>query len=93
MSEEIEYTEKKFQSRKFLVWFMWLIITVLVIAFCVVTMFCTKTILESMTSLIEKTLGWFFAISMMYLGMNAGQKVGVALADSITTKLDAEEEK
>lgn len=93
MSTEVEVTENtsKLQSRKFIVWLVWLVITVLVIAFCTATMIVTRQIVESLTLLIEKTLAWFFAISMMYLGVNVGQKVGVALADSINTKTANEE--
>lgn len=80
----------KFQSRKFLVWIVWLVISILIIGFCAVVMVVTKQILESMTGLIENTLGYFFAISMMYLGMNAGQKIGTALADSLSNKKEGE---
>lgn len=79
-------TEEKLNSRKFVVWITWLIIAIAVIVFCTVVMIVTKNITESLTSLIEKTLGWFFAVSMMYLGVNAGQKVGLALADKIENK-------
>ncbi len=82
MADEVK---SKFDSRKFLVWVVWLFITVIVIAFCTVTMIVTRQIVAELTSLIEKTLAWFFAISMMYLGVNAGQKVGFAFADSLAT--------
>ena len=81
-----EEKTKKTDSRKFVVWLVWLIITVLVIAYCIVISIITKTITEQVTSLILKTLGWFFAISMMYLGVNVGQKVGLAFADKIMLK-------
>lgn len=82
MADEVK---SKFDSRKFLVWVVWLFITVIVIAFCTVTMIITRQIVAELTSLIEKTLAWFFAISMMYLGVNVGQKVGFAFADSLAT--------
>lgn len=88
--EEME--KGKMQSRKFLVWITWLIITIAVIAFCTIVMFCTHSIVESMTSLIEKTLGWFFAVSMMYLGANAGQKVGLAVSEAIAKNKEGEQE-
>lgn len=81
-----EEKTKKTDSRKFVVWLVWLIITVLVIAYCIVISIITKTITEQVTSLILKTLGWFFAISMMYLGVNVGQKVGLAFADKLMPK-------
>ena len=76
----------KMNSRKFIVWLVWLLITLVLFAFCTIVMLVTKQILESMTSLIEKTLTYFFSISMMYLGCNASQKVGVAFADAIVNK-------
>lgn len=45
-------------------------------------MVVTNQIIETMTTLIEKTLTYFFAISMMYLGVNVGQKIGFAVSDA-----------
>ena len=87
MAEESNKETKKTDSRKFVVWLTWLII--LVIAWCAVVMIVTKQIVESLVSLAEKTLAWFFAVSMMYLGVNVGQKVGFAFADALTTKYEA----
>ncbi len=84
--------DEKMKSRKFAVWLVWLILTVLIVLFCTVVMIITHEITESMTSLIEKTLSWFFAISMMYLGMNAGQKAAFALSDAITGQKEKDEE-
>ena len=87
---------KKTDSRKFVVWIVWLIITILVIAFCAITMIVTKKITDNLVGLIEKVLGWFFAISMMYLGVNVGQKVGLAFANKLLLKEESsieEEEK
>lgn len=78
-----EKETKKTDSRKFVVWLTWLVITVLVIAWCAVVMIATKQIVDSLVSLAEKTLAWFFAISMMYLGVNVGQKVGLAFAEKL----------
>lgn len=89
MAEESNKETKKTDSRKFVVWLTWLIITILVIAWCAVVMIVTKQIVESLVSLAEKTLAWFFAVSMMYLGVNVGQKVGFAFADALTTKYEA----
>lgn len=78
-----EETQTKLKSRKFIVWMVWLVLTVLILAFSIGVMIVTKTMPETLTGLIEKELGWFFAVSMMYLGMNAGQKTAFALSDAI----------
>lgn len=88
--EKDEEKTKKTDSRKFVVWLVWLIITVLVIAWCALVMIITKQIQEQLIGLVEKALSYFFAISMMYLGVNVGQKVGLAFADKLT--MQAEEE-
>lgn len=67
-------TDSKLSSRKFIVWLIWLILTIGVGAY---------TFVAQSTALLEKTLDSFFAISMMYLGMNAGQKIGFALSDAL----------
>ena len=87
-----EKETKKTDSRKFVVWLTWLVITVLVIAWCAVVMIATKQIVDSLVSLAEKTLAWFFAISMMYLGVNVGQKVGLAFAERILKQEDKDVE-
>lgn len=74
MSEEKTQTDSKLSSRKFVVWLVWLVIT----AGTVVYMFIAKD-----SALVEKTLDSFFYISMMYLGMNVGQKVGFAISDAL----------
>lgn len=90
MEKEEEKT-KKTDSRKFVVWLVWLVITILVIAFCAVTMIVTKKITDNLVGLVEKVLSWFFAISMMYLGVNAGQKIGLAFADKVSIKKEEPE--
>lgn len=87
-----EKETKKTDSRKFVVWLTWLVITVLVIAWSAVVMIATKQIVDSLVSLAEKTLAWFFAISMMYLGVNVGQKVGLAFAEKILKQEDKDVE-
>ena len=87
-----EQTDTKMKSRKFAVWLVWLVLTIFVIVFSVVVMVVSQTMPETLTGLIEKVLGWFFAVSMMYLGMNAGQKVGFALSDAISAKAESETE-
>lgn len=77
--------EKKTDSRKFVVWLIWLIITILVIAWCALVMIITKQIQDQLIGLIEKALAYFFAVSMMYLGVNVGQKVGLSIADALSS--------
>lgn len=84
--------DEKLKSRKFAVWLVWLVLTVIILLFCALVMIITKEITESMTSLIEKTLSWFFAISMMYLGVNAGQKAAFAIGDALGTKKETNTE-
>ena len=81
----------KLQSRKFLVWFVWCVIVIANLVIDAVVIVCTKNVTAEMLSLTEKVLGWFFAISMMYLGMNVSQKVGFALSDALTSKGEKEE--
>lgn len=83
--------DEKLKSRKFAVWVVWAILTILVILFCTAVMIITHNITSELTSLIEKVLGWFFAISMMYLGVNAGQKAAFAIGDAISGKKGSEE--
>lgn len=86
--DEVQNEEKnsKLSSRKFVVWLTWLIVTVLVLGYGIVVTVITKQIVDSCVSLIEKVLGWFFGISMMYLGMNVGQKVGMSVAENMKGK-------
>ena len=86
--EKEEKEAKKTDSRKFVVWIVWLIVTLLVIAFCAAVMIITKKFADNLVDLIEKSLSWFFAISMMYLGVNVGQKVGLAFADKISKQAE-----
>lgn len=83
---------KKTDSRKFIVWLVWLIIAILVIAWCAIVMIITKQIQEQLIGLVEKVLSWFFAISMMYLGVNVGQKGALAFADALKNKYSNKEE-
>lgn len=87
-----EQNDSKMTSRKFVVWLVWLVLTIFVTVFSVVVMVVSQTMPDTLTGLIEKVLGWFFAVSMMYLGMNAGQKAAFALSDAISTKTEEETE-
>lgn len=76
-------TSKKTDSRKFVVWLVWLLIA---LAIGVYTFIAKDTIL------LEKVLGWFFTLSMMYLGVNVGQKGALAFADALKNKYSNKEE-
>lgn len=97
MSEEkdVETGEKssKFQSRKFLVWVVWGVITFVVAV--VVIICCIKNILEAKTAieLLTAVIQDFFYISLLYLGVNAGQKIGFAVSDAIANKPSSNEER
>lgn len=99
MSEEKE-TEtggkekaSKFQSRKFLVWIVWGVITfvvdVVVIICCIKNILEAKTAIELLTAVIQD----FFYISLLYLGVNAGQKIGFAVSDAIASKSSNDDER
>ena len=76
----------KLQSRKFVVWVTWLIVAVISIVLAGITVILTKQFTEYVASLTEKVLSWFFAISMMYLGVNVVQKGAFAIADVFAKK-------
>lgn len=83
----------KFQSRKFLVWIVWGVITFVVAA--VVIICCIKNILEAKTAieLLTAVIQDFFYISLLYLGVNAGQKIGFAVSDAIASKSSNDDER
>jgi hypothetical protein len=62
-----EKKTSKLQSRKFIVWLTWLIISLGVIALS----FIRTT---SSDDLILEVLKYFFGVSMLYLGVNVAQK-------------------
>ena len=76
-------TSKKTDSRKFVVWLVWLLIALAISVYA----FIAKD-----TTLLEKVLGWFFTLSMMYLGVNVGQKGALAFADALKNKYSNKEE-
>lgn len=76
-------TSKKTDSRKFIVWLVWLLIALAISAYT----FITKD-----SVLLEKVLSWFFTLSMMYLGVNVGQKGALAFADALKNKYSNKEE-
>lgn len=74
---------KKTDSRKFVIWLVWLLITLAMSVY---------TFIAKDTTLLEKVLGWFFTLSMMYLGVNVGQKGALAFADALKNKYSTKEE-
>lgn len=76
-------TSKKTDSRKFVVWLVWLLIALAIGVY---------TFIAKDTTLLEKVLSWFFTLSMMYLGVNVGQKGALAFADALKNKYSNKEE-
>ena len=76
-------TSKKTDSRKFVVWLVWLVIALATGVY---------TFIAKDSALLEKVLGWFFTLSMMYLGVNVGQKGALAFADALKNKYSHKEE-
>ena len=77
-----ENEEKKMTSRKFLVWIVWVIITIGII----VLSFFKK----DSDDLVKTGLQDLFFISLTYLGVNGIQKVGFAVSDAISSKTNEE---
>ena len=69
-------------SRKFLVWVVWVIITIGII----VLSFFKK----DSDDLVKTGLQDLFFISLTYLGVNGIQKVGFAVSDAISSKTNEE---
>ena len=69
-------------SRKFLVWIVWVIITIAI----VVLSFFKK----DSDDLVKTGLQDLFFISLTYLGVNGIQKVGFAVSDAISSKTNEE---
>lgn len=76
-------SQKKTDSRKFIVWLIWLLITLAIGVY---------TFIAKDSTLLEKVLGWFFTLSMMYLGVNVGQKGALAFAEALKNKYSNKEE-
>ena len=72
-------------------WLVWCIIAIVNLVIDAIVIVITKNVTAEMVSLTEKVLGWFFAISMMYLGMNVGQKAAFAIGDAISGHSETEE--
>lgn len=66
MENAEEKKSSKLQSRKFIIWLTWLIITLGIIVL--------SYIRGGSDELILKVLEYFFGVSMLYLGVNVAQK-------------------
>ena len=80
--EKKESEEKKMTSRKFLVWIVWVIITVGIIIL--------SFIKKGSDELVKTVLQDLFFVSLTYLGVNGIQKVGFAVSDAISSKTNEE---
>ena len=76
----------KVQSRKFVVWLVWVIITVLLVIAIGIAFVVTKDKPDSLIELFGKTLDHLFTISAIYLGVNVIQKGAFAIADVLAAK-------
>ena len=85
-----EEEKSKMQSRKFVVWIVWLVLSVAIIVSSTVIMVILHEVNDILVTTTEKVLSWFFYISMMYLGVNVGQKAAFALSDALKKKQEEE---
>jgi hypothetical protein len=85
-----EEEKSKMQSRKFVVWVAWLVLAVAIIVSSTVIMVILHEVNDILVTTTEKVLSWFFYISMMYLGVNVGQKAVFALSDALKKKQEEE---
>ena len=90
MAEEKTEDKNKLQSRKFVVWVAWLVLAVAIIVSSTVIMVILHEVNDILVTTTEKVLSWFFYISMMYLGVNVGQKAVFALSDALKKKQEEE---
>lgn len=83
--------DSKFKSRKFCIWITWLAIFVIISICAIIGFFVVKDKGDVFMGTLTKTLDYFFYISMLYLGVNLGQKGIYALKDIKKPILDTEE--
>lgn len=88
VTEEEDKTKKKTDSRKFVVWLIWAILTAASIAISIVAMIVMKKLPETLIDLIKLVLEYFFFISLTYLGVNLGQNLGRSISSAISGKED-----
>ena len=65
------------------------VVATVVIICCIKNILEAKTAIELLTAVIQD----FFYISLLYLGVNAGQKIGFAVSDAIANKPSSNEER
>ena len=85
-----EEEKSKMQSRKFVVWIVWLVLAVAIIVSSTVIMVILHEVNDILVTTTEKVLSWFFYISALYLGVNFGQKAAFALSDALKKKQEEE---
>lgn len=83
----------KFNSRKFIVWVTWLVVTFGAIIIIGIISINNKELSEAAGNIIHDVIKYFFGVSMLYLGANAGQKAVLALAEKKEDEDKEEEEK
>lgn len=84
--------ESKLKSRKFIVWLTWLVLVFVVAA--IVLVCCVKNLIEasSAVEMFKAIIQDFFYISMLYLGVNVGQKAAFAFGDKKQPEDEKKEE-
>ena len=87
-----EEEKSKMQSRKFVVWVVWLVLAVAIIVSSTVIMVILHEVNDILVTTTEKVLSWFFYISMMYLGVNVGQKAAFAISNALKKDKDENQE-
>ena len=65
-----EEKKEKLKSRKFFVFIVWIVITIGILTFCIIT--------KGNSQIMDKVLEYLFWVSIAYIGGNVGQKVGLA---------------
>ena len=76
---------KKTNSRKFVVWLVWIFMALVTLAAFIISMAITKQIPDSLVNLVENMLKYAFVISCEYIGVNVLQKGFYAIKDIFGT--------
>ena len=84
--------DSKLTSRKFMVWITWLVISILIAIVMAATLIVTKNVPDSLVSLFVKIIEYFFIISLVYLGVNLGQKGIEVLKEKVEVQEESTEE-
>lgn len=73
--------KKKTDSRKFIAWITWLAILIVAFVITLSVIVITKNVPTQVMDFVMAIIQYFFWVTMLYLGANVGQKVGLAFAD------------